>query len=106
MLVRIAQLFEDGRPLPRHRAITAQPVHVGNLSLTEDYDQEFRRRMSYANLRQMLTGAEVLPRLHDAVVRWIGDKCMTISGFELDPHTRECSVQSWYVQLIDDQDDR
>lgn len=29
---------------------------------------------------------------------------MTISGFELDEATRDCSVQSWYVQLVTDGD--
>lgn len=58
--------------------------------------------MTYAILRRESTGVEVLPRLHDAVVRWIGDGCMTISGFELDEATRECNVQSWYVQLVTD----
>ena len=102
MFVRVAQLFEDGRPLPRHRSITAQPVHTGYLTLTEQHDKDFRRSMTYAVLRDVALGGDVLPRLRDAVVRWIGDGCMTISGFELDDTTRECTVQSWYVQLVDD----
>jgi hypothetical protein len=102
MYVRVAQLFEEGRPLPRHRSITAQPVHIGHLTLAEQYDSEFRRSMTYAILRRGSTGDDVLPRLRDAVVRWIGDGSMTISGFELDEATRDCSVQSWYVQLATD----
>jgi hypothetical protein len=102
MFVRVAQLFKEGRPLPRHRSITAQPVHIGHLALTDQYDGRFRRSMTYAVLRQDSTGADVLPRLCDAVVRWIGDGSMTISGFEFDESTRECSVQSWYVQLVTD----
>lgn len=106
MYARVAQLFEEGKPLPRHRSITAQPVHVGHLSLTEQHDHEFRRSMTYAILRRGSTGDDLLPRLRDAVVRWIGDSCMTISGFELDEVTRDCSVQSWYVQLVTDTADR
>ena len=105
IFVRVAQLFEDGRPLPRHRSITAQPVHMGYLTLTEQHDRDFRRSMTYAVLRDMKVGADVLPRLRDAVVRWIGDGCMTISGFELDNTTKECTVQSGYVQVVNDDAD-
>lgn len=28
---------------------------------------------------------------------------MTISGFELEEGTRDCRVQSWYIQLIIDE---
>jgi hypothetical protein len=73
--------------------------------MIEQHDSEFRRSVTYAILRQGATGGDVLPRLRDAVVRWIGDGCMTISGFELDEATRNCSVQSWYVQLVTDQSD-
>jgi hypothetical protein len=104
MFVRVAQLFDKGRPLPKHRSITAQPVHIGVLTLTDEYDSRFRRTMAYAILRQKSTGSDVLPRLQDAVVRWIGDGCMTISGFELDETTRECRVQSWYVQIVTSND--
>lgn len=45
-------------------------------------------------------GGDVLPRLRDAVVRWIGDGSMTLSGFEFNETSRQCSVQSWYVQVI------
>jgi hypothetical protein len=100
MYVRVAQLFEEGRPLPRHRSITAQPVHIGHLTLTEQHDQAFRRSMSLAILRNTGAGDDVLPRLRDAVVRWIGDGSMTISGFEFNEVSRQCSVQSWYVQVI------
>jgi hypothetical protein len=102
MFVRVAQLFESSRPMPRHRSITAQPVHIGYLSLTEHYDREFRRNVTCALLRRVSTGVDVLPRLHDAVVRWIGDNAMTISGFEIDESTRDCSLQSWYIQLATD----
>lgn len=105
MFVRVAQLFEDGRPLPRHRSITARPVHTGYLTLTDQHDRDFRRGMTYAVLRDAVAGGDVLPRLRDAVVRWIGDGCMTISGFEFDDTSRECTVQSWYVQLVNDDAD-
>jgi hypothetical protein len=103
MYVRVAQLFENGKPLPRHRSITAQPVHIGRLRLFEQHDTEYRRSMVYAVLAEGSTGAHILPRLHDAVVRWIGDGAMTISGFEHDQVTQECRAQSWYVQLVVDE---
>jgi hypothetical protein len=103
MLVKVAQLFEEcGRPLPRHRSITLQPVHVGHLSLSEQYDKEFRRSVVFAILRGGPAGADVLPRLFDAVVRWIGDGHMTISGFQIDEATKKCTVQSWYVEALTD----
>jgi hypothetical protein len=105
MFVRVAQLFVDGRPLPRHRSITAQPVHIGRLSLVEKYDQDFRRSIVYAVLSRSSSGEDVLPRLRDAVVRWIGDGCMTISGFEFDQTAGNCCAQSWYVQLVEDKAD-
>lgn len=33
MLVKVAKMFEDGRPLARNRAVTQLPVHVGKLSM-------------------------------------------------------------------------
>jgi hypothetical protein len=102
MFVRIAQLFEDGRPLPRHRSITAQPVRIGKLSFFEQHDVDFRRSMVYATLCEPATGRHVVPRLYDAVVRWISDGCMTVSGFERDEATKECKAQSWYIQVIND----
>lgn len=104
MFVRVAQLYEAGRPLPRHRAITAQPVHIGRLTLYEEHSQEFRRSMVFARLCAPVAGEDPLPRLHDAVVRFISDRCMTIGGFERDSVTGECRAQSWYVQLVDDAD--
>jgi hypothetical protein len=103
MLVRVAQLFEDGgRPIPRHRSITTQPVHVGNLTVHEEHDHNFRRPMSYAILHCGSDGSDVIPRLHDAVVRWISDGFLTISGFEIDAVSQRCATQSWYVQVITD----
>jgi hypothetical protein len=102
MLVRSAQLFENGKPLPRHRSITAQPVHIGKLCLFDEHDKHFRRPIVYARLVRVSSGIDVLPRLYDAVVRWIGNGCMTISGFEQDSVTHECMAQSWYLQLVAD----
>lgn len=102
MLVRVAQLFENGKPFPRHRAVTARPDHLGNLSLAEQYDADFRRTILFARLCERSTGVDALPRLYDAVVRWIGDGCMTINGFEREPATHECVAQSWYIQIVAD----
>lgn len=98
MYVKVAQLYEDGRPLPRHRSITAQPIKMGSLHLVEEHSREFRRNIVYAILCGP-AGAEVIPRLHDAVVRHISDGCMTISGFERDDLTGACRGQSWFVQV-------
>jgi len=99
MLVRVARLFEaNGVPLPRHRAVTARPEHVGMLSLSEGHDRELRRAVRSAYLRSQETGDDVLPALRDAVVLWIGDRQMTITGFEQDAVTRRVVGQSWYIE--------
>ena len=86
-----------GRALARHRAVTQPPEHQGEFSLSEEHDRELRRSVRTAYLRQLGTGAEVLPRLRDAVVLWVGDNAWTITGFETDPLTRKSVCQSWYV---------
>jgi hypothetical protein len=101
MFVKVAQLYEEGRPMPRHRSITLQPLKIGKLRIMEEYSTEFRRHVVYA-LLQSPVGADVIPRLHDAVVRHIADGCMTISGFEKDELTRSCRGQAWFVQVHDD----
>ena len=106
MLVRVAQLFVDGRPLPRHRSITTLPVHVGHLALTDQYDDRYGRKVTCAILRRGSAGADVVPRLCNAQVRWIGEECMSISGLERDEVTGRCSMQSWYVQLVTDHLDK
>lgn len=101
MLVRVAQLYEDGgRPLPRHRAVTSQPSHQGMLTLTEEHDRELRRSVRSARLCAEHDGADVLPLLRDAVVVWIGNGRMTLTGFETDGLTRRCVAQSWYIELV------
>jgi len=94
----VAKLYEDGgRPLARHRAVTQPPVHKGEFTLSEEHDRELRRSVRTAYLRQRGTGADVLPRLRDAVVLWVGDDAWTVTGFETDPLTRKAVAQSWYV---------
>lgn len=93
----VAKLYEDGRPLPRYRAVTQPPVHEGEFTLSEEHDRELRRSVRTAYLRQRGTGADVLPRLRDAVVLWVGDDAWTVTGFETDPLTRKAVAQSWYV---------
>lgn len=101
MLVKVARLFEDGgRPLPRHRAVTVKPEHLGKLSLAEGFDRELRRSVRSAHLRSVQSGDEVLPALRDAVVLWIGDGHMTITGLEQDHLTRRTVAQSWYVEFV------
>jgi hypothetical protein len=102
MFVHVAQLFEEGRMMPRHRAVTVQAAHSGHLILSEQHDKDFRRNIVFACLRGP-AGADVLPRLHDAVVRWIGDGYMTINGFQIDALTRKCCVQSWYIEVVHSQ---
>lgn len=101
MLVRVAQLYEDGgRQLPRHRAVTCQPSHQGMLTLTEQHDRELRRSVRSARLCAESDGADVLPLLRDAVVIWIGDGRMTLTGVETDGLTRRSVAQSWYVEIL------
>jgi hypothetical protein len=80
--------------------VTTQPSHIGKLSLAEQYDADFRRTILFARLCDRFTGNDALPRLYDAVVRWVGDGCMTISGFERELSTQECMAQSWYIQVV------
>lgn len=82
--------FEDGCPLPRRRSVTAQPVHVGYLTLTDQYDNQFRRTIIYPMLRSASTDSEVLPRLRNVVVRGLSDGSITVGGFEIDEATRIC----------------
>lgn len=101
MLVRVGKLFEQGgRPLPRHREVTQQPTHLGKLSYTDQHEMEFRRSVYTAYLRSTDTGNDVLPPLRDAVVRFIADGHMTISGVEVDADTRCRVAQSWYVEIL------
>ena len=102
MLVKVAQMFESGRPLPKHRSVTQQPVHVGMLIMTDQHDNEFRRAVFTAYLRNVHDGHDALPPLRDAVVRWIGDYCITISGFETIEPEHKCVAQSWYAQIVRD----
>jgi len=103
MLVKVAQLYEDGRPLPKHRSIRTLAVTIGQLRLIEEHSRELRRNVVCAMLHGP-GGAEMLPRLHDAVVRHIADGCMTISGLEREDLTQVCRGQSWFVQVYLDAD--
>lgn len=97
MRVGVARLYEDGRALARHRAVTQPPEHQGEFTLSEEHDRDLRRSVRTAYLRERGTGTEVLPRLRDAVVLWVGEDSWTVTGFETDPLTRKTVVQSWYV---------
>lgn len=103
MFVKVAQLYEGGRPLPKHRSIRMQPTMIGQLRLTEEYSREFRRNVVYAFLHTS-SGTDLIPRLHDAVVQYIADGCMTITGFERDEVNQCCQGQSWFVQAYLDSD--
>ncbi|MET0856969.1 MAG: hypothetical protein ABWY27_09490 [Telluria sp.] len=106
MLVKVAQMFEDGgRPLARNRAVTQMPVHVGTLSMCDQHDTQFRRSVATAYLRRSDDGKDVLPPLRDAVVRWMGDGTVTISGIETDALSGKCVAQSWLAQIIFDDDE-
>lgn len=87
------------RPLARHRAVTRTPAHEGKLTLTEEHDRLLRRYVRIARLSVANGAGEVPPSLRDAVVIWIGDGRMTMTGFETDEVTGRCVAQSWYVEL-------
>jgi hypothetical protein len=98
MKATVARLYEDGgRPLARHLVIRLQPTHFGNFSLSEKDDRDLRRSVRSAYLRDVDTGADVLPQLRDAVVIWVGEDAWTVTGFETDPHSKRSVAQSWYV---------
>lgn len=101
MLVRVATIYEDkGRQVPRHRAITRHPEYLGRLVLAEQHDRELRRSVRSAYLRAPDgDGADVLPRLRDAVVLWVDGNRMTITGFETDVVENRSFAQSWYVEV-------
>ncbi|WP_395406331.1 hypothetical protein ACHMW6_06565 [Pseudoduganella sp. UC29_106] len=100
MYAAATRLFEDqGRPVPRHRAITLQPTHAGNLTLTEEYIKEWRRTVRIAKLHPVNTQEQGLPSLYDAVVLWIGSGEMTIAGVEIDELTHKRTAQSWRVVI-------
>lgn len=98
------------------------------LTLTEEHDRELRRSVRSARLRDVVLGVDVLPPLRDAVVIWIGDGRMTltgvetdtllpplrdavviwigdgrmtIAGFEADQLTRRCVAQSWHIEMAE-----
>lgn len=97
-VLRVAMLYEDGgRALPRHRAVTLQPHHQGELFLQEAYDSDLRRNVRRAHLRA--AGLDVVPPLRDAVVTWIGGNSLTVIGIEADPLTRKCVAQAWYGEF-------
>jgi hypothetical protein len=98
MYAAATRLFEDqGRPVPRHRAISLQPTHVGNLALNEEYIKEWRRTVRIAKLQPINAQEVGLPALYDAVVLWIGSGEMTISGVEIDELSGKRTAQSWRV---------
>jgi len=95
--VLVTQLYEDGKPVLRGRLRSSWPSYTGKLRLTEQHDPTFRRTLTQALLHGDAADF-VLPVLYDAVVRFIDDQRMTISGFETDAISRRCVAQSWYVR--------
>ncbi|MGZ4823077.1 MAG: hypothetical protein ACXVZT_00580 [Terriglobales bacterium] len=70
--------------------------------MTEEHDRDLRRSVRSARLRDPHGGADVLPALRDAVVIWISDIRMTLTGFETDELTRRSVAQSWFVEILQD----
>lgn len=70
------------------------------LVIAEQYDRELRRSVRSAYLRA-LDGScnDVLPRLRDAVVLWIDNGRMTLTGFETDGLDNRSYAQSWVLEL-------
>lgn len=101
MLVKVATLYEaEGRQVPRHRAISKRPSLLGKLVVHDGHDNELRRSVRSAYLRSPDgMPVDVLPRLRDAVVLWIDDGRMTITGFETDVVSNKSTAQSWYVEV-------
>ncbi|MES2899541.1 MAG: hypothetical protein V4723_07420 [Pseudomonadota bacterium] len=100
MHVILAKLYEEGgRPLARHRALTLAPSHEGVLSLHESHAPRLRRAVRKARIAN-LAGTEITLELYDAVVLFIGEGVMTITGMEIDAATRKATAQSWYVEIL------
>lgn len=103
MLVLVGKICQEGGvPLPRHREVTQEPRHFGELCYSEQYEKDFRRSVYTAYLRSPEGGADVLPPLRDAVLRFAAGGVMTFSGIEVDEETRARVAQSWYVKLVED----
>jgi hypothetical protein len=70
--------------------------------MSEQHDMDSRRSVCTAYLRSAGDGKGVLPPLRNAVVRWVGESTLTISGMETDPCSGKCAAQSWLAQLLVD----
>ncbi len=65
----------------------------------EHYETDLRRTVRIARLVSVSDAPiDVLPPLRDAVVLYVNDGMMTISGFETDFLTRKSTAQSWLIE--------
>jgi len=101
MFVTVRLCYEDGgRPIPRHREAMPLPEIPGWLILREQIDNTVRRTTRIAQLHNDRTnGRDVLQPLHDAVVLWVLDGFMCVTGLEEDALTRKRTAQSWHIRL-------
>jgi hypothetical protein len=103
MLAAVRLLFEDGgRPLALHRLSMPPHLHVGHLELRECHLEQCRRQSHRATLIAPGDGLSehLVPPLYDAVVRYISNGELTISGMEIDDLTRKMTAQSWRVKFV------
>ncbi len=80
--------------------MTLAPSHEGILSLHESHYRRLRRAVRKASISNV-AGTEITLELYDAVVLFIGEGVMTITGMEIDQATRRATAQSCYVEVID-----
>ncbi|MES2902379.1 MAG: hypothetical protein V4723_21810 [Pseudomonadota bacterium] len=79
-----------GTPLARHLAMTLAPSHEGILSLHASHDPRLRRPVRKARILN-LAGTGITLEPYDAVVLFMGDGVMTITGMEIDAATRKAT---------------
>jgi len=98
-MVAMQRFTEDGRVLARHEV--DRPQHVGEFSIRNVYFDAFRRQTQIASLHQAMR-TDVLPPLVDAVIRYVGETDLTVSGLAFEPLRNRWTAQSWRMCVCDD----
>jgi hypothetical protein len=100
MYVRAVQLYESGRPLPRHRLAVLRPESEGWLIYKESRDEHHKRTMMKARIVDDTGQIDIFPELMDAVMMFAEDGVMTIRGLERDHVTRKLTAMAWWCQIL------
>jgi len=100
MLAFVAQLFDNGQPLPPTQSILSLPVKAGDLELSVAPDDTAPARAARVAVRDF-NGADVLPPILDAVIERFGESTLRITGTVL-ARAGARVPQAWFVQLYDE----